>query len=111
VSGRTLRNRGDGLLSSIGCVWNRFADDAYDATYISTIGVDFKIQTLNISGKICKLQLWDTAGTREVRNRGTFLATPFLYAVFFATVDSLPQVKNGFDPLLLRTTVELTDSC
>lgn len=43
-------------------VIRRFADDVYEPTYISTIGVDFKIQTMEIGDKIAKLQLWDTAG-------------------------------------------------
>lgn len=39
-----------------------FADDIFEASYISTIGVDFKIQTMRINSKVVKLQLWDTAG-------------------------------------------------
>ena len=45
----------------------RFADDTYTASYISTIGVDFKIRTVTISGKNCKLQIWDTAGQERFR--------------------------------------------
>ena len=40
----------------------RFADDEYSESYISTIGVDFKIRTINIDDKSVKLQIWDTAG-------------------------------------------------
>ena len=40
----------------------RFADDAYNDNYISTIGVDFKICSINLDGKTVKLQIWDTAG-------------------------------------------------
>ena len=45
----------------------RFADDMYTDTYISTIGVDFKIRTIEINGKQVKLQIWDTAGQERFR--------------------------------------------
>eukprot|EP00164_Ancoracysta_twista_P000013 GFYU01000018.1.p1 GENE.GFYU01000018.1~~GFYU01000018.1.p1 ORF type:complete len:251 (-),score=58.54 GFYU01000018.1:155-796(-) len=41
---------------------DRFADNKFNPTHISTIGVDFKIKTIDIDGKIIKCQLWDTAG-------------------------------------------------
>jgi Ras-related protein Rab-1A len=45
----------------------RFADDLYNDGYISTIGVDFKIRTILVNGKIVKLQIWDTAGQERFR--------------------------------------------
>ena len=49
------------------CLLLRFADDTYTESYISTIGVDFKIRTIEIGGKQVKLQIWDTAGQERFR--------------------------------------------
>uniref|UniRef100_A0A0A9D2R8 Uncharacterized protein n=1 Tax=Arundo donax TaxID=35708 RepID=A0A0A9D2R8_ARUDO len=45
--------------SSVGksCFLLRFADDSYVDSYISTIGVDFKIRTIEMDGKTIKLQI------------------------------------------------------
>jgi Ras-related protein Rab-1A len=49
------------------CLLLRFADDSYTESYISTIGVDFKIRTIQLDGKTIKLQIWDTAGQERFR--------------------------------------------
>ena len=49
------------------CLLLRFSDDTYTNDYISTIGVDFKIKTVDLDGKTVKLQIWDTAGQERFR--------------------------------------------
>ncbi|CAH9096411.1 unnamed protein product [Cuscuta europaea] len=49
------------------CLLLRFSDDTYMESYISTIGVDFKIRTVEQDGKTLKLQIWDTAGQERFR--------------------------------------------
>ena len=50
------------------CLLIRFTDDTFSDSYVTTIGVDFKIKTLEIESKSCKLQIWDTAGQERFRN-------------------------------------------
>jgi len=45
----------------------RFAVDTYTESFISTIGVDFKIRKIELDGKTIKLQIWDTAGQERFR--------------------------------------------
>ncbi len=45
----------------------RFTDDVFNTGYISTIGVDFKIKTMDFRDKTIKFQIWDTAGQDRFR--------------------------------------------
>ncbi|KAM4024065.1 ras-related protein Rab-35-like [Anomaloglossus baeobatrachus] len=45
----------------------RFSDNSFSGSYITTIGVDFKIRTLVLDGERVKLQIWDTAGQERFR--------------------------------------------
>ncbi|CAG5130793.1 unnamed protein product, partial [Candidula unifasciata] len=57
------------------CILFRFSEDAFNSTFISTIGkisvwdygIDFKIRTIELDGKKIKLQIWDTAGQERFR--------------------------------------------
>ena len=46
----------------------RFVDDIWNDTFVPTIGVDFKIKTLEIDAKKIKMQIWDTAGQERFKN-------------------------------------------
>ncbi|CAL8294029.1 unnamed protein product [Boreogadus saida] len=49
------------------CLLFRFSEDAFNTTFISTIGIDFKIRTIELNAKRVKLQIWDTAGQERFR--------------------------------------------
>ncbi|TGZ62373.1 hypothetical protein CRM22_007476 [Opisthorchis felineus] len=49
------------------CLLFRFSEDDFNSTFIATIGIDFKIRTIDIDGKKIKLQIWDTAGQERFR--------------------------------------------
>jgi Ras-related protein Rab-1A len=46
----------------------RFADDVFNASPLSTVGVDFKMKTMKVDDKIVKMQIWDTAGQERFRS-------------------------------------------
>ncbi|XP_072020367.1 ras-related protein Rab-8A-like [Amphiura filiformis] len=45
----------------------RFTNQYFDDNYLMTIGIDFKIRTIELDGKKIKLQIWDTAGQERFR--------------------------------------------
>ena len=45
----------------------RFADDNFTQSFIATIGIDFKIRTIELDGQRIKLQIWDTAGQERFK--------------------------------------------
>ena len=45
----------------------RYADDDFSESVLPTIGIDFKIKTIDHQGKRVKLQIWDTAGQERFR--------------------------------------------
>lgn len=50
------------------CLLLKYTDDVFQASHISTIGVDFRIKTMRLQdSKVAKLQMWDTAGQERFR--------------------------------------------
>jgi Ras-related protein Rab-35 len=45
----------------------RFAEQHFSGTHITTIGVDFKLRTIQVGNVRVKLQVWDTAGQEKFR--------------------------------------------
>lgn len=77
------------------CLLLRFSDDSFTPSFITTIGIDFKIRTIELDGKRIKLQIWDTAGQERFRTITTgneILIFPGLTKLF---AFSLLQRSNG----------------
>lgn len=49
------------------CLLLRFVDDKFNPSFITTIGIDFKIKTIELNSTKIKLQIWDTAGQERFR--------------------------------------------
>ena len=50
------------------CLMQRYSQDKFTSSYISTIGVDFSVKTQSVFGSVCKSQIWDTASQRRFRS-------------------------------------------
>eukprot|EP01113_Clastostelium_recurvatum_P013230 TRINITY_DN16983_c0_g1_i1.p1 TRINITY_DN16983_c0_g1~~TRINITY_DN16983_c0_g1_i1.p1 ORF type:complete len:196 (-),score=33.04 TRINITY_DN16983_c0_g1_i1:59-583(-) len=46
----------------------RFAEDSFENTYIPTVGVDFRIRTIEMDGSVVKLQVWEMPGQERFRS-------------------------------------------
>ena len=45
----------------------RYMDDRFSQSFVSTIGIDFKVKLLELDGQKVRLQIWDTAGQERFR--------------------------------------------
>ena len=46
----------------------RYVDQIWNDVFVPTIGVDFKVKSLQIDNKRVQMQIWDTAGQERFRN-------------------------------------------
>jgi len=92
--------------SSVGktAILLRFSDDSFSPNFISTIGIDFRIKTIEIRGKKIKLQIWDTAGQERFH---TITTSYYRGAMGILLVYDITR-PNSFDNLAkwLRTILE-----
>ena len=49
------------------CLLLRYSDDSFTSSFITTIGIDFKIKSILVDESKVKLQIWDTAGQERFR--------------------------------------------
>jgi hypothetical protein len=80
------------------CLLLRFADDTYTESYISTIGVDFKIRTIELDGKTVKLQI---VRTRPIPKAHAWLCVSHADARFHAVGHRGPRTLPHHHIVLL----------
>ncbi|CEJ02449.1 Putative Ras-like protein Rab-8A [Rhizopus microsporus] len=81
------------------CLLLRFSDDSFTPSFITTIGIDFKIRTIELDGKRIKLQIWDTAGQERFRTITTayYRGAMGILLVYDTTDEkSFANVRNWF---------------
>jgi len=79
------------------CLLLRFSDDSFTPSFITTIGIDFKIRTIELDGKKIKLQIWDPAGQERFRTITTayYRGAMGILLVYDVTDDkSFANIKN-----------------
>ena len=78
----------------------RYCDEDFSPTFITTIGIDFKVRTVNIEGKVVKLQIWDTAGQerfKTITNSYYRGAKAIMLVYDITSIDSFEHVHVWMD--------------
>ena len=72
----------------------RYCDNNFKPTYASTIGVDFKLKTIQVEEYKIKLQIWDTAGQEKFKNLSTTFYKGALIIILTYSIDSSSSFSN-----------------
>lgn len=80
----------------------RYVDDAFDDSYLTTIGVKISKKSLNLDGVLCELLIWDIEGATPLKSIPHSYFKGASGAIFVcdvtreATVDHLNEHINTF---------------
>lgn len=72
----------------------KFCEGSFKDNYVATIGVDFKIKSVDVEGRKIKLQIWDTAGQERFRNITQTYYKGASGIILAYSVSSLTSFKN-----------------
>jgi Ras-related protein Rab-1A len=50
------------------CLLMRYAHKAFTETYITTIGIDYRVKYTTLDDKVYRVMWWDTAGQERFRS-------------------------------------------
>ena len=89
------------------CLLLRYCDDHFQETHLTTIGLDFRIKTIELEkGKKIKVQIWDTAGEDRFRaiTRNYYKGANGILLVFDVTDEqSFEHIKNWIEKIKEET--------
>jgi Ras-related protein Rab-8A len=103
--------------SSVGksCLLLRYSDGNFTSSYITTIGIDFKIKNITQAGHKLKLQIWDTAGQERFRTitsayyrgaMGIFLVYDVTDETSFTSVQNwMKQIDENAEKQVVRVLI------
>jgi small GTP-binding protein len=75
---------------------NRLAGQRFCNSYVSTIGLDFKVKSMQVGDKVVKLQMWDTAGQERFRTLPkTYFKSASIVILVSAILSRLSTPKVG----------------
>ena len=89
------------------CIANKFVKNEFEDKYVCTVGVEFKVKTLNLSTTtLADLQVWDTCGQEKFRTltrqyyrdaNGIILVFDLTSTKSFTEIESwLEEIKTNF---------------
>ncbi|XP_028251276.1 ras-related protein Rab-15-like [Parambassis ranga] len=76
------------------CILRRFTDSEFDPSHISTIGVDFKMKTVEVDGIKVRVQIWDTAGQERYQTITKQYYRRAQGIVFVYDITNAPSFQN-----------------
>lgn len=102
----------------------RYTDDTFSGQFLATIGIDFKLKTIDCNGSEVKLQIWDTAGQERFRTitqayyrgaQGILLCYSIIDDQSFAHIRAWMTSINDFasdrvQKMLIATKCDMEDS-
>jgi len=81
---------------------HRYYENEHLPRFISTLGIDFRIKTVEMDGKKIKLQIWDTAGQERFRSITTIYyrgAQGIIVCYDVTDEKSFHNVRSWFDAI------------
>ena len=79
------------------CLLTRFTDDFYTQNLLSTIGIDFKIRTIQLGGKSIKLQVWRQQMRFQTETGNQYRAQGIVVVYDVTDQSSFSSLNQWFD--------------